>query len=156
MSVSFGRVQWEQAAPLLRDIRERVFICEWRIPKRIEFDRKDQFAYHILVCDDLSHDPIATGRILPSGEISRIAVITSFRHQNVDKLVLQELLHIAQEIKLDEVFIHCPLELVGYFIKTHFHTEGSVFMEAGLPRQRMTCLTECAIADKVDKYYLNH
>ncbi|NQY34921.1 MAG: GNAT family N-acetyltransferase [Alteromonadaceae bacterium] len=156
MTFSVSQVQWEQAAPLLRDVREKVFICEWRIPKRIEFDRKDPLAYHILVCDDQSHEPVATGRILPSGEISRIAVLMSFRHQHIDRVILKELFRIARELNLHEVFIHCPLEFVNFFVKTHFHTVGNVFMEAGIPRQRMACPIECVLNCNMSKFYLSH
>lgn len=153
MSFSVSRVQWEQAAPLLRNVREKVFICEWRIPKKIEFDRNDRTAYHMLVCDDVTQEPIATGRILPSGEISRIAVLMSYRSQNIDKVVLQGLFKIAKELELSEVFIYSPLDAVGYFRKHNFYTVGAVFMEAGMPRQRMACQLDQV---NMDKLYLSH
>ncbi len=142
MSFSVSRVKWEQAASLLKDVREKVFICEWRIPRKIEFDRKDHYAFHILVCDDITQEPVATGRILSTGEISRIAVLMSFRKRNVDKDVMKGLLAIAKDLKLDEVFIYSPLENVEYFRKFNFMTAGAVFMEAGMPRQRMACSIE--------------
>ena len=157
MSYSVSRVKWEQAAPLLKNIREKVFICEWRIPKNIEFDRNDCVAYHMLVCDDISQEPIATGRILPSGEISRIAVIIGFRQLHVDKVVLQGLFTIAKELDLNEVFINSPLESVDYFRAHRFCTVGAVFMEAGLPIQRMVCPIKSAIKEVNNaKYYLSH
>ena len=88
MQYSVCRVPWEHAAPLLKTVRERVFICEHRIPKHVEFDRKDRQAVHMLVCDDVSQEPVATGRILLTGEIGRIAVIKEHRKQQLDKLVL--------------------------------------------------------------------
>lgn len=153
MSFSVSRVQWEQAAPLLRNVREKVFICEWRIPRKIEFDRNDRTAYHMLVCDDVTQEPIATGRILPSGEISRIAVLMSYRSQNVDKVVLQGLFKIAKELELSEVFIYSPLDAVSYFRKHNFYTVGAVFMEAGMPRQRMACQIDQV---NMAKLYLSH
>lgn len=153
ISFSISRVQWEQAAPLLKTVRERVFVCERRIPKKIEFDKRDRHAIHILVCDDHSQEPIATGRIFPTGEISRIAVIQSFRKYQIDKLVIKTLLAIAHDLKLDEVFIYSPLEAVEYFRKHHFIPAGAVFMEAGMPRQRMVCALEAITNTKV---YLSH
>ena len=153
MSYSVSRVQWEVAAPLLKTVRERVFVCEHRIPKKVEFDRRDRHAYHILVCDDTNQEPVATGRILQTGEISRIAVLPNYRKQKVDKLVISSLITIANELKLDEVFIYSPLEAVDYFRKHQFTPAGAVFMEAGMPRQRMVCNTE-NIADA--KVYLSH
>ena len=100
MTFSISRVSWEQAAPLLKTVREKVFICEWRIPKHIEFDKKDRIMpFHLLVCDDKTQEPVATGRILATGEISRIAVLMSYRKHQVDHLVVQGLLAIAKRAK---------------------------------------------------------
>jgi len=153
MSFSVSRVQWEQAAPLLKNVREKVFICEWRIPRKVEFDKKDRHAFHILVCDDGTQEPVATGRILSTGEISRIAVLMSYREKDVVQRVMRGLLAIANELKLDEVFMYSPLDSVEYFRKFHFITAGAVFMEAGMPRQRMAC----PLADIENaNYYLTH
>lgn len=153
MSISVSRVEWEHAAPLLKIVRERVFICEWRIPKRIEFDKNDSQAYHMLVCDDITQEPVATGRILKNGEIGRIAVVMNYRKKSIDIKILEGLFRIAKELELNEVFIYSPLESVNYFRKHHFNTVGSVFMEAGMPKQRMVCpINEVDMA----KYYLSH
>ena len=153
MSFSIGRVPWEDAAPLLKNVREKVFICERRIPKKVEFDKKDRYAFHLLVCDDVTQEPIATGRILATGEISRIAVLMAYRKKKVDHKIMQGLLSIANELNLDEVFIYSPLENVEYFRKFNFVSAGAVFMEAGMPRQRM----QCSLADIENaKYYLSH
>ncbi|PCI60800.1 MAG: GNAT family N-acetyltransferase [Gammaproteobacteria bacterium] len=153
MSFSVCRVQWDIAEPLLRNVREKVFICEWRIPRQIEFDRQDRQAYHILICDDASQEPVATGRIVSSGEISRIAVLISHRKQSLDKVVLKGLLKVANELELDEIFIYSPLEHVDYFRSRDFYTAGAVFMEAGMPRQRMACPVNKA---DLFKSYLSH
>ena len=153
MSYTVSRVQWEQAAPLLKNVREQVFVYEWRIPKSIEFDRKDHFANHVLACNDKTQEAIGTGRILSTGEISRIAVLKACRKDQVDKIILQALFKIAREMNLKEIFIYCPLETIDYFRKFNFNTEGAVFMEAGMARQKMTCpLNEVSVA----KYYLSH
>jgi predicted GNAT family N-acyltransferase len=157
MSYSVSRVPWQQAEPLLKDVREKVFICERRIPKKIEFDRNDNSAFHMLVCDDTSQEPIATGRISSSGEISRIAVLMEFRQAALDKVVMQGLFRIAEELSLHEVYIYSPLENVSYFSEHNFYPVGAVFMEAGMPKQRMACPIKNAqaCANKA-KYYLSH
>lgn len=153
MSYTVSRVQWEQAAPLLKNVREQVFVCEWRIPKNIEFDQKDRFARHVLACNDISQEPIGTGRILSTGEISRIAVLKPCRKDKVDKVILQTLFDIAKEMSLKEIFIYSPLETIDYFRRFNFNTAGAVFMEAGMPKQKMICpLDSVSIA----KYYLSH
>ena len=154
MTYIISQVKWQQAAPQLKDIREKVFVCEKRIPKKIEFDNGDRSAHHILVCDN--EEPIATGRITPQGEVSRIAVVMNYRHKKVDRLILRGLLNIANELSLKEVFISSPLDKVTYFTKHEFYPIGSVFMEAGIPKQRMACPIHCVLKNnKTVKYYLN-
>jgi len=157
MSYSVCRVPWQQAAPLLKNIREKVFVCERRIPSQIEFDKNDHSSYHMLICDDFSQEPIATGRISPTGEISRIAVLMNFRHNCLDKVVLKGLFSIAEELALHEVFIYSPLDSVSYFNQHNFNAVGSVFMEAGMPKQRMACPISNARESALKaKYYLTH
>lgn len=157
MTYSVSRVPWQQAESLLKDVREKVFICERRIPKKIEFDRYDNTAFHMLVCDDYSQEPIATGRISASGEISRVAVLMEFRHEALDKVIMKGLFRIAEELALNEVYIYSPLENVDYFSEHSFYPVGAVFMEAGMPKQRMACpiqhAQDCA---SNAKYYLSH
>ena len=140
MSYSVCRVDWKQAAPLLKNVREKVFVCEWRIPKRIEFDRFDKSSYHILVCDDKTQEPIATGRIKPTGEISRIAVLLNYRHLDIDSFVINGLIAIALELEIKEVFINAPLAVVDRYRSLNFTPQGGVYMEAGMPFQKMACL----------------
>ena len=153
MNFSVSRVVWEQASPLLKNVREKVFICEWRIPKQIEFDQYDKDAFHMIVCDDETQEPVATGRILLSGEISRIAVLPSYRKHEVDKIILNGLLQVAREIGLTEVVINSPLTKVAHYQAHHFNVVGNVYMEAGIARQKLACQL-----DKISmiKGYLSH
>ncbi|GAA6173169.1 hypothetical protein NBRC116592_28390 [Colwellia sp. KU-HH00111] len=157
MSYSVCRVPWQEAESLLKDVREKVFICERRIPKNIEFDRTDNSAFHMLVCDDHSQTPIATGRISCAGEISRIAVLMEFRGAGIDKIIMQGLFRVAKDLALDEVYIYSPLDNVSYFIEQNFSPVGAVFMEAGMPKQRMACpITNALASAEQTKYYLSH
>ena len=49
----------------------------------------------MLVCDDSSQQAIATGRISPNGEISRIVVLMEFRKECFDKMIIQGLFNMA-------------------------------------------------------------
>lgn len=157
MSYSISQVKWQQAAPLLRNIREKVFVCERRIPKKIEFDQGDRTAFHMLVCDDTNQEPIATGRISPQGEISRIAVVMGHRSEKLDRFIMRGLFRIAEELSLQEVYISSPLDKVSYFTGHEFYPVGAVYMEAGRPKQRMACSIVNAVEHANSaKYYLNH
>ncbi|SET29397.1 GNAT family N-acetyltransferase [Thalassotalea agarivorans] len=153
MSFTVCRVHWEHAAPLLKEVRERVFVVEQRIPKHVEFDVQDRNAAHLLVCEDRSQLPVATGRILPDGEIGRIAVVPEYRRAKLDFLVLKELLKIAKRMELQSVSINSPLDKVQHFNQKGFKPVGHVYMEAGLPKQKMACNVS---RPRIAKYYLNH
>ena len=153
MSYSISRVDWQLAAPLLRTVREKVFVCEYRIPKKVEFDRLDSNAFHLLICDDNSQEPIATGRLLNTGEISRVAVLPTFRDNNLDFAIFTGLVKIAKEQGLTEVFIYSPLQLVDYYRQHNFRAVGSVYMEAGIARQRMSCAID---NNSIASVYFSH
>jgi predicted GNAT family N-acyltransferase len=131
-------VDWGTTKHKLCKIREKVFVCEWRIPKEYEFDQQDKIAFHVLVLDEKDQE-IATGRITPQGEIGRIAVEPQFRGPEVYQTLFNALLKIAQQHGLENVLVQCELEGVEYYQQQGFRPVGTVYMDAGIPRQRMTC-----------------
>ncbi|NMP15406.1 GNAT family N-acetyltransferase [Thalassotalea sp. Y01] len=153
MSYQINIVNWQDAEQQLKAVREKVFVFERRIPRNVEFDRHDRRAFHVLVVDKSTAEPIATGRITSQGEISRICVVISKRKTPVGKDVINTLLNIARRKKLKEVFINSSLDAVTYFAKHNFRPIGGVFMEAGVPRQRMIC----GLSDvSLKRFYLSH
>ena len=138
MPYRIRRVSWQEEGRRLKQIREKVFVCEWRIPRRLEFDEQDKEAKHVLITDD-NDQPLAAGRISANGQISRVAVIINCRHSDLAVQVINALLDIAREDGLHEVFINVPLEEVSLYCQQGFSPCGAVYMEAGLPMQRLTC-----------------
>ena len=116
MGYLVDKVEWDIKKDMLQKIRERVFVYELHIPKHIEFDSLDKIALHVLVTDD-ANCPIATGRLCKDGLIGRI----------------------ASNQGIEEVSINCILNEVERFKRNGFIQQGNVFMEAGIPRQRMQC-----------------
>lgn len=138
MSFHVKHVNWAQAQHELSEIREKVFVCEQRIPKSVEFDNDDGVAEHVLLTED-SGRPVATGRVNSTGQISRIAVIMSHRKSNAAEVVLRKLMDIAKGMGVKEVSLNCELDSVKDYIQEGFRTSGAVYMEAGIPRQRLIC-----------------
>lgn len=138
MGYRIDKVEWKINKELLQQIRERVFVCELHIPKHIEFDALDNTAQHILVTDD-TQCPVATGRLCTDGLIGRIAVLPEHRNRSVYKSLLTFIVQLAQQQGCDSVSINCILNEVERFKSNGFATEGHVFMEAGIARQRMQC-----------------
>ena len=67
-------VCWHDGEPLLRSIREAVFIREQGVPAELEWDGLDESCRHALA---LSHqgDAIGCARMRANGHIGRIAVL---------------------------------------------------------------------------------
>jgi predicted GNAT family N-acyltransferase len=131
-------VDWDNERHILKKIRDKVFVCQWRIPAKSEFDHQDSIAFHVLVVDD-HNQYIATGRITPEGEIGRIAVEPEFRGPKVYQVLFDALLNIARAHGLQDVSVQCALEGVNYYLQQGFRPIGKVFMDAGVARQNLSC-----------------
>lgn len=142
MDYIVDKVDWQSEKERLQHIRERVFVYELHIPKNIEFDNLDALAQHILVTDN-KHSPIATGRLCNDGLIGRIAVLPQHRNRNVYKSLLNFIVKLAAEQGIETISINCILNEVERFKNSGFIVQGHVFMEAGIPRQRLQCPIAC-------------
>lgn len=141
MNYKVDKVNWRGKAKEIKDIkelREKVFICEHRIPEHDEFDNHDSRSEHVLVRNE-DNRPIATGRICEDGKISRIAVLMKYRHTNAAEQVIKQLVAIARAKGLANVSIDAELDRVSEFKKQGFKPTGAVYMEGGNPKQTMTC-----------------
>lgn len=128
---------WREAASSLSLVREKVFIAEQRIPRRVELDGRDSESLHVIA--RLEDDTIiGTGRMLASGHIGHIAVLMPYRRMGVGKALLDKLVELAKSRGLTGVYLDCELESVSFYESQQFQTEGPVFMESGIPHQRMT------------------
>lgn len=146
MAFFANNVDWGNEQHKLKKIREKVFVCQWRIPKEYEFDHQDSVAFHVLVTNE-HNQAVATGRITPTGEIGRIAVEPEFRGPEVYQALFNALLSIAGQHGFQDVLVQCELEGVSYYQQQGFRPVGTVFMDAGVPRQRMVCsLKDCTLS----------
>lgn len=128
--LSVEPVSWPQAAAALSDIRRRVFIEEQGVPEQLEWDGQDASARHVLA--RLSAQAVASGRLLNSGQIGRMAVLPEWRQRGIGSAVLAELLDVARRAGLSEVFLHAQLSAQGFYARHGFVSEGSVFDDAGI------------------------
>ena len=149
MTFKVQNVDWGKAKHRLSKLREKVFVYEWRIPREYEFDQYDTSASHVLVLDE-SNQEVATGRITPQGELGRIAVVPKYRGPEVYQTLFTALLHIAEQQGLDTVTVQCELEGVEYYQQQGFRPVGAVYMDAGIPRQKMACTLSDFTLPRVD------
>ena len=130
------RVSWAEAEPDLRTIRTLVFIEEQKVPVALEWDNADQSAVHVLVIS--GHEPIATARLLETGQIGRMAVLKEHRRRGVGKTMLKKLLNIAREMQMTDLFLNAQLDAIEFYERFGFIVSGETFNDAGIPHKRMS------------------
>ena len=141
MTYQVEHVSWTTAKQRLTQLREKVFIFEWKLPRDAEFDGYDLTAHHIII-NDSEGTPVATGRLTQDGELGRIAVRRKYRTLPLYRLMFETLIQIAKDNDIKHLHVRCDLSSVDYHRKLWFKPHGPAFMEAGIPRQRMACQTQ--------------
>ena len=129
-------VRWQDCEPLLKSIREAVFINEQGVPAELEWDGLDEACRHALA---LSHkgDAIGCGRMLASGHIGRISVLPQWRKQKVGTAIMEALLNYARSHEYKQVDVDAQTYAIPFYHKFDFVEEGKEFMDAGLPHIKM-------------------
>jgi predicted GNAT family N-acyltransferase len=130
-------VSWHDGEPLLRAIREEVFIREQGVPEELEWDELDEICRHALALS-LSGEAIGCGRILPNGHIGRIAVMQPWRKQKVGTAIMESLLDEARSRNYPVVDVDAQVHAVPFYQNFGFTVVGEPFMDAGLPHIKMT------------------
>lgn len=138
MSFSFLQVSWFEKRKELKQIRERVFVCEYHIPRHIEFDNHDRDCQHLLVIDEQGKS-VATARVSKSGIISRVAVLAPYRTNEFYRQMFQQIAEYIEALGAREVSFNCKLTEKEKFTECGYLPCGHVFMEAGIARQKLTC-----------------
>jgi predicted GNAT family N-acyltransferase len=129
-------VSWHDGEPLLRAIREAVFIREQNVPAELEWDDMDGGSRHALVLST-NGDAIGCGRILPNGHIGRMAVLPQWRRQKVGTAIMEALLNEARSRDYKQVDIDAQTFAIPFYHKFGFVEHGKEFMDAGMPHKKM-------------------
>ena len=127
---------WHDGEPLLRSVREAVFIREQAIPEELEWDGLDETSRHALA---LSHrgDAIGCGRIQANGHVGRIAVLPQWRKQKVGTAIMEALLDYARAQGYKQVDVDAQTQAVPFYRGFEFVEKGKIFMDAGMPHVKM-------------------
>jgi len=141
-------VSWHDGEPLLRAIRESVFIGEQRVPEELEWDALDETSRHALAVT-AKGDAIGCGRIVPPWElaparIGRLAVLREWRGKMVGTALLEALLDYAQSRHYPEIVVHAQVQAKPFYRRFGFEEEGEVFMDAGIPHVAMRLVLQHA------------
>ncbi|MEE4362157.1 MAG: GNAT family N-acetyltransferase [Pseudomonadales bacterium] len=137
--VEIRRARWPEEAEALRSIRHRVFVDEQQVPEDVEWDDRDDDAIHFIAVDHRG-EAIGTGRLLPEGQIGRMAVLAARRGFGIGRALLDAALAAARDRGDREVFLNAQVEALPFYEAAGFHSVGSEFVEAGIRHQRMECV----------------
>lgn len=128
---------WHDGEPLLRSVREAVFIREQGVPAELEWDEFDLGCRHALALS-LRGEAVGCGRILPNGHIGRIAVIQRWRKQKVGTTIMEALLDYARAHDYKQVDVDAQTQALPFYRGFGFVEQGEEFIDAGLPHIKMT------------------
>ena len=129
-------ISWHDGEPLLRAVRETVFMREQGVPEELEWDGLDEGCRHALALS-LQGEAVGCGRLLPDGHIGRIAVLPEWRKQKVGTAIMEALLDEARARELQHVEVDAQTQAVPFYHGFGFIEQGEVFMDAGLPHIKM-------------------
>jgi predicted GNAT family N-acyltransferase len=129
-------VSWHDGMPLLKSVREAVFIEEQKIPPELEWDGLDEGCRHALVLSSQG-EAIGCGRMLSDGHIGRIAVLPMWRKQKVGTAIMEALLNYARAHEYPGVDVDAQTYATPFYESFGFAKEGDVFEDAGLPHIKM-------------------
>ncbi|TAJ10028.1 MAG: GNAT family N-acetyltransferase [Nitrospirae bacterium] len=133
-------VEWTQAQPAIRLIRETVFVREQGVPLELEWDGLDPTSWHVLAWDEQG-EPTGTGRLYQDGKqarFGRMAVLKEHRGRGVGRALLLALLDLAQTRGMTKVYLAAQVPVVGFYEKQGFQAMGAIFDDAGIPHRAMT------------------
>ena len=136
-SFRIRRAIWGEDRKTLQWIRQEVFILEQGVPRELEWDAADAQAIHLLAEDPVGH-PLGTARLLPSGQIGRMAVLAQWRERGIGNRLLRRLVEIARQEHLPTPWLNSQTGALGFYLQAGFSAEGEEFLEAGIPHRRMS------------------
>jgi predicted GNAT family N-acyltransferase len=127
---------WEQAQPAAGPLRFAIFVGEQNVPAGIELDDMDAKCVHA-VAFDVDGKPIGTGRLLPDGQIGRMAVVKEWRRRGIGAEILAALMDEARKRGHAEVALSAQLQAMEFYRGFGFAAEGKVYEDAGILHQKM-------------------
>ena len=128
---------WLTDGKELSKIRHLVFIVEQEVPREEEWDGRDKESWHWLASNSL-HRNIGTCRLLPDGQIGRMAVIKEYRGFGVGSGLLKAAVIKAGDLGFDKVYLHAQTHALEFYEHLGFTKTGKEFLEAGIPHFYMT------------------
>ena len=117
-------------------IRNKVFIEEQNINKKLEYDDKKVNAIYIVAKINLLAIGTARYRSTEVGlKLERFAVLKEYRGLGVGKSLVSFLINTLKSEK--NLYLNSQKEVAGFYKKLGFKIRGDVFYEAKIPHYKM-------------------
>ena len=136
MAVHAVRVDWSSNRDRLQQIRQRVFTEEQKVPRDLDLDGRDDNAIHFIALNEAGQ-ALGTARLLPTGQIGRMAVVPEQRGRGIGRQLLEAAVAEATTVGLARVFLHAQRHAEDFYRKSGFLPVGAEFLEAGIPHVEM-------------------
>ena len=130
-------ITWHDGEPLLRAIREKVFMQEQGVSAELEWDGKDDKCHHALALT-ANGEAIGCGRITADGHIGRVAVLPEWRMKHIGTAILELLVDYARTQNYPQVELNAQVQALPVYKKFGFEAEGEEFLDANIPHRKMT------------------
>jgi predicted GNAT family N-acyltransferase len=127
---------WQGDLDALREVRERVFLLEQKIPPDEEWDALDEKSRHVIARDPDGR-PIGTGRLTPDHHIGRMAVLAEWRGRGVGAAIMQVLLEQARALRWPTLELHAQTHAIAFYAKFGFVVCSEEFLECEIPHRTM-------------------
>ena len=115
---------WAQAEPLAAPIRFAIFMAE-KQAAGFELDDLDKDCMHAVAYDDAGK-AIGTARLMPDGQIGRMAVVKEWRRRGVGSEMLEALVGEAKKCGMAEVRISAPVQALEFYREHGFVADGKI------------------------------
>ena len=135
-AVRVDEVPWATHWRRLMAVRRDVFIVEQGVPEAIEVDGRDPDAIHFIAVD-AAGEPHGTARLLPDGQIGRVAVVAEARRRGIGRRLLARAIAAARRRGDCGVWLNAQTTALGLYEAAGFRAVGEPFPEAGIEHQRM-------------------
>lgn len=134
--MNISRVDWAEKHEILQLIRYVVFVVEQNVPISEEWDGMDESSTHFLAADS-SGLPVGAARLMPTGQIGRMAVLQPLRGTGIGSRLLQTVVEHAKGSNFDRIFLHAQTHAIEFYERNGFVVQGDEFMDAGIPHREM-------------------
>lgn len=133
---SIQMVNWSDHWNEIKSIRTQVFIIEQHVPEKLEWDGLDENAIHVIAVNK-NKKPVGTGRLLPTGQIGRMAVLQNERNKGIGSDILKKLIKYASENLTSVLFLNAQLYAIDFYERHGFVRVGEIFEDANIPHCKM-------------------